>query len=120
MIKTSVSLVAALVTVAGLGAVPAMADALGDSSTNSFDETQILQTLRSRGVDAVDAEEWGSQVKATIIAADGSASFVYLDSDTLRPAGGTSGNTRVLSDLDVGVRGAAPVALSLTQDDSTD
>jgi hypothetical protein len=122
MIKTSLSVVAALVTVAGLSAAPALAESINGSSTaDSFNERQVLQTLRSRGVEATEAEAWGAQVKATIVAADGSTSFVYLDPDTLRPTGTTSGNTRVLTDIDVGVRGAAPASgVSLTWEEPTD
>lgn len=96
MIKTSLA-VAALVTVAGLGAMPALADSLSD-----FDEYHLLNRLEDRGIEATEVALWGTKLRVTVVAVDGSPTFIFLDPDTLRPADGTTG-TRVLSSVDVGV-----------------
>jgi triphosphoribosyl-dephospho-CoA synthetase len=102
MNKTSLSLVAALVAVAGL-ATPVLAQSIsGSDSSDDFNEESVLQQLRDRGVPASEVQEWGNKVQATITLADGSSSFAYFDADTLRPLDGAGGNTRVLSRLDVG------------------
>jgi hypothetical protein len=121
MNKTSLSLVAALVAVAGL-ATPVLAQSISGSSSDDFNEDSVLQQLRDRGVPATDVQEWGNKVQATVTLADGSSSFAYFDADTLRPLDDVAGgNTRVLSRLDVG---ANPIVVqdntSLTSVDPDD
>lgn len=107
--KTSLTVLAALVTVAGLSA-PAFADSLGSSSStedDSFNNALVLQTLRDRGVDASAVEKWGDRVKATVTLADGSTTFEYYTINGLQPINSVGGgNTRVLTELDVGPRAA--------------
>jgi hypothetical protein len=118
MNKTSLSLVAALVAVAGL-ATPVLAQSIsGSDSSDDFNEELVLQQLRDRGVPATEVQEWGNKVQATITLADGSSSFAYFDADTLRPLDDVAGgNTRVLSRLDVGAKPIAQDNTSLTSVD---
>lgn len=103
--KTSRTLLAALVTVAGLAAVPAMAQSLNDSSSDDFNPSIVQQQLRAQGYNVGQVQDWGNKVQATITLADGSTGFAYFDRDTLRPVGDQAGgNTRVLSRLDVGAQ----------------
>ena len=108
MNKTSLTVMAALVAVAGL-ASPVLAQSISSSSEGDFNSQIVLQQLRDRGVPATDVQEWGGKLQATITLADGSSSFAYFDADTLRPLDDVArGNTRVLSRLDVGARPVAP------------
>jgi hypothetical protein len=103
MNKISLSVLAALVAVAGL-ATPVLAQSSGTSTSDkSFDDEAVLQQLRDRGVPATNVQEWGDKLQATITLADGSSSFAYFEPDTLRPIDSIrGGNTRVLTQLDVG------------------
>ena len=110
MTKTSsLSIVAAaLVAVAGFS-VPAIAE---DDSGTSFDDDLVAAALADRGVDVIALAETPTKIRATVQLPDGSIEFQYFDINSLQPVSGPgegSGNTRVLSRLDVGVDRAAPV-----------
>jgi hypothetical protein len=110
MTKTSsLSLVAAaLVAVAGLS-VPALAE---DDSGTSFDDDLVAAALADRGIDVVALAEYPGKIRATVQLPDGSTEFQYFDETSLQPVSGPGaggGNTRVLSELDVGVDHVAPV-----------
>jgi hypothetical protein len=122
MTKTSsLSLVAAAALVATLGvAAPVLAE---DDAGTSFNDDLVASALAERGINAVQLDENFGKIRATVQLADGSTEFQYFDIDTLQPiaASGGNGNSRVLSDLDVGVERAAPVgAQSLTWVDPDD
>lgn len=106
--KTSPLALAALV-VAGL-ATPVFADSI-NGSDSGFDASYILTQLQQKGIAATAVYENGAdKVRAVVPLADGSEVFQYFYEDGLRPvAGSSSGNTRVLSDLDTGARATAPV-----------
>lgn len=109
---SSLALVAAaLVAVAGFSA-PVLAESGDDTD---FNRDVVLSQLQGRGVDASQVEQWGNKIKATVRLADGSTTFQYFDIDTLQPVGGgNAGNSRVLSELDVGAQPAKPSIHSLT------
>jgi hypothetical protein len=122
MQKSSLTILAALVAVAGLSSPALAAESLtsggsNDPTTANFNKDVVLQTLKQRGINAVDLAEWNGKIRATVTEADGSSSFQYFDLDTLRPVaayGNGGGNTRVLSRLDVGTERPAPSLESLT------
>lgn len=124
MQKSSLSILAAFVAVAGLSAPVIAAESLtsgtsSDPTTANFNEDVVLQTLKQRGINAVDLAEWNGKIRATVTEADGSSSFQFFDLDTLKPvpAFGGGGNTRVLSRLDVDRERPAPSLQSLTWED---
>jgi hypothetical protein len=118
MNKLAISSLAALVAVAGLAA-PALASSLtSDGSTNdNFNEEIVLQQLKRQGIEATELQDWNGVIRATITLGDGSSTFQYFEIGSLRPvspSGATGGNSRVLSERDVGPVRAAPVVESLT------
>lgn len=120
MNKLAISSLAALVAVAGLSA-PVLAASLS-SDTNSFDdnfnEELVLQQLKSQGIQATDLSDWNGVIRATVTLSDGSSTFQYFDIDTLQPVSATGGNTRVLSEQDVGpVKVKAPLITGLTNEE---
>ena len=120
MTKTSslTLIAAALVATIGLAA-PALAE---DDAGTSFNDDLVQAALAERGVDALQLAENFGKIRATVRLADGSIEFQYFDIDTLQPieGPGAGGNTRVLSDIDVGVTPAAPSLNSLTWVDPDD
>ena len=122
MQKSSLTILAAFVAVAGLSTPVLAAESLtsngsSDPTTANFNEDVVLQTLKRRGIDAVHLSEWNGKIRATVTEADGSSSFQYFELDTLRPVpayGNGTGNTRVLSRLEVGTERPAPSLESLT------
>lgn len=107
----------ALVLVAGLAA-PAMAAPYvpGDADANGFNASLVLNQLQDMGVKAIDvADGWNGKVRATVVLDDGSQVFQYFTEDSLQPIGQTSGNTRVLSKLDV-TRGAFETSVNSIAD----
>jgi hypothetical protein len=111
MSKTSsLTLVAAaLVAVAGLS-VPALAE---DDSGTSFDDDLVAAALQYRGIDVVALAEIPNKIRATVRLPDGSTEFRYFDINSLQPVGGPgegSGNSRVLSRLDVGGERTPPTS----------
>jgi hypothetical protein len=118
MTKTSSLAIAAaaLVAVAGLS-VPVLAE---DDAGTSFNDDLVASALADRGIEVAGlAEEFG-KIRATVVLPDGSTEFQYFDADTLQPIGNRSGNTRVLSDLDVGAQPARSSVQSLTWVDPDD
>ena len=120
MIKLLPSIAIALALTAGVAApVMAASDSL-TSSDSSFNSELILQSLRDRGVDAVDVtEQFSGRVKATVRLGNGQETIQYFDQDSLQQIGGSAEKaTRVLTKLDV-QRSAPVVSLdSLTHDDA--
>ena len=107
----SLSVAAALVAVAGLTA-PVLA---ADSADTSFNDDLVRATLAERGIQVTDLAENFNKIRATVTLPDGSSEFQYFDINTLQPIGDTvGGNTRVLSERDLGVERAAPDLKSLT------
>ncbi|HEV7277608.1 MAG TPA: hypothetical protein VGN80_15090 [Devosiaceae bacterium] len=106
MIKSSLSALAVLVAVTGLAA-PALAESLiSESSDNEhFNEVIVLSQLRAKGIDASDLAEFNGKIRATVRDQDGSYSFAYFEPGTLEqvaPSGHARGNSRVLSERDLG------------------
>lgn len=108
MNKLTVSALATLVAIAGLS-LPALAasESLVSTGDDDFDQALVLRQLESRGVEAVEAIEWSGRIRAQVVLADGSTAFQFFDVDTLAPIPARGGNSRVLSDLDVGVNAPA-------------
>src|SRR5688572_5110193 len=107
MIKSSTSALAILVAIAGLTAPALAASSLVDepSDNEDFNETIVLQQLRAQGYDASDLAEWDGKIRATVRQEDGGFTFVYFEPGTLEqvsPSGDEGGNTRVLSQRDLG------------------
>lgn len=124
MQKSSLSILAAFVAVAGLSVPVIAAESLtsgssSDPTTANFNEAVVLQTLKQRGVNASNLQEWNGKIRATVTEADGSSSFQFFDLNTLKPvpAFGGGNNSRVLSRLDVGSERRAPSLQSLTWED---
>jgi len=108
---------AALVAVAGFS-VPVFADDVADTS---FNDDLVRATLAERGLEVSALAESFNTIRATVTLPDGSSTFQYFDINTLQPVDGSSGgNTRVLSDLDVGPRTVEPSLNSLTWVDPDD
>jgi hypothetical protein len=122
MQKSSLTILTALVAIAGLSSPVLAAESLsGDGSsdpmTANFNSDIVVETLKRRGIDASNLTEWNGTIRATVTAADGTSSFQYFDIVTLRPVGAYGnggGNTRVLSRTDVGIERPAPSLESLT------
>lgn len=126
MTKTSLSALAILVAVTGLAA-PALAEsAISQSSDNEhFNETVVLSQLRAKGIDASDLAEFNGRIRATVRDEDGRFSFAYFEPGTLEqvaPSGQTRGNTRVLTERDLGPNTITldAVPLSLVSDGADD
>ena len=126
MTKTSLSALAVLVAVSGLAA-PALADSLVSQSSDNehFNETIVLSQLRAQGVEASDLEYFNGRIRATVQDEDGRYSFAYFELGTLEqvgPSGQARGNTRVLSERELGpdARTLNAVPLSLVNDDADD
>lgn len=82
MIKNTLT---ALITAAALAgvAVPAMAET-PSFSNGDFDSDYVLTALKDKGISATAVEQWGSSyLVAWVNGAEGSASMIYLDPDTL-------------------------------------
>lgn len=106
MIKSSTSALAVLVAVAGLAA-PAFAESLVDQGSDNehFNETIVLNQLRAKGIDASDLTNSNGRIRATVRDEDGRFSFAYFEPGTLEqvaPSGRAGGNTRVLSERELG------------------
>jgi hypothetical protein len=122
MTKTSTLTLVAAALVATIGlAAPALAD---DDAGTSFNDDLVASALAERGINVLQLDESLGKIRATVKLADGSTEFQYFDINSLQPIAGpgerSNGNTRVLSDLDVGVQPAAPVLNSLTWVDPDD
>lgn len=118
MTKLLPSIAIALALTAGVVA-PVMASDSLTSSDSSFNSELILQSLRDKGVNAVDvAQQFSGRVKATVLLDNGQEAIQYFDQDSLQQIGGAADATRVLTKLDV-QRTAPVVSLdSLTHDDA--
>jgi hypothetical protein len=117
MTKTSsLTLVAVAFASALTLAVPAIAD---DDAGTSFNDDLVKQSLAERGFDVIDLAEAPGKIRATVRLADGSTTFQYFDINSLQPldAAGSSGNSRVLTELDVGNRASVNGLNSLTWED---
>jgi hypothetical protein len=118
MTKTSSLTLVAAALVATIGfAAPALAD---DNSDTSFNDDLVAAALAERGIDVLQLDESLGKIRATVRTADGSTEFQYFDINSLQPIAASGGNTRVLSDLDVGIERAAPSLNSLTWVDPDD
>lgn len=123
MNKLALSSLAALVAVAGLSA-PVLASSLSsdsNSSNDTFNEEIVLQQLKAKGINASDLSDWNGVIRATVTLADGSSTFQYFEIGSLQPVSATGamgGNSRVLSEQDVGpVRAKAPLISGLTNEE---
>ena len=126
MTKTSPSALALIVAVAGF-TVPALAaSSLVDQPSDNahFNETIVLQQLKAKGIEASDLADHNGRIRATVRHEDGTFGFAYFEPGTLKQVapGGTGGNTRVLSERDLGPDAARldTVPLSLVASDSED
>lgn len=121
MIKTSSLALLAAVAVGGFS-LPGLAE---DDSGTSFNDDLVTAALAERGYDVQQLNEVFGKIQARITLADGSSAIQYFDPVSLQPIDEASGgNTRVLSELDVGLD-RAPVAapnnlLSLTYTEPVD
>jgi len=102
MIKTSsLTLIAAVAVAVGGLSLPALAE---DDSGTSFDDDLVAAALAERGYDVSQLNEVFGKIQATIRLADGSSAIQLFDPVSLQPIDGNAGgNTRVLTDLDVGL-----------------
>jgi hypothetical protein len=118
---SSLTLVAAAFTAALSLAAPALAD---DIASTPFDDDAVYSMLASRGVHATELGLWGNKIRATVVLADGSSEFQFFDQTTLQrvDVGAPNRNSRVLSELDVGGRGAqqdsVPLSLTYSEQDN--
>jgi hypothetical protein len=106
----------ALVLATGF-AVPAFAsDSLTSSSSlDDFDAAYTVQALQDKGFNVVDvAQDWNDRLRADVRLDNGQIAVQYFDANSLSPIGTASGNTRVLSKIDVGVKAPATSLDSLT------
>ena len=78
--------IAAVVALAGLSALPAMANDIStDVSINGRSEFAIESALRDQGVAATSVEEWGNYVRAWVATSDGGTTQQFFDIETLQP-----------------------------------
>lgn len=79
MLKNSIIALATAAALAGIAA-PAMAS----DSLSDFETYSIVNQLHARGVNAVDVQEWGTLLRASVDTGSGSQVFQYFDPDTLQ------------------------------------
>jgi len=120
MNKLALSSLAALVAVAGLSA-PVLASSLSsdfNTSDDNFNEEIVLQQLKAKGIEASDLSDWNGVIRATVTLADGRSTFRYFEIGSLLPVSATGGNSRVLSEQDVGpVKAKTPLITGLTNEE---
>ena len=80
--------IAAFVALAGLTALPAMANDNGiDTNTiNGQSEFAVESALRDRGVAVSSVETWGNFIRAWVPNETGGTSMQFFDRDSLQPA----------------------------------
>ena len=89
MLKKSVIAVLATVVVASVAA-PAFASYDQVFNTTKIDELnvnkdQLLNELHARGIQATDADAWGSLIRAEVTHADGTQSVRFFTQDNFQP-----------------------------------
>ena len=77
--------IAAVVALAGLSALPVMANDNDNLDINGRSEFAIESALRDQGVAVTGVEEWGDYVRAWVATSDGGTTQQFFDIETLQP-----------------------------------
>ena len=77
--------IAAVVALAGLSALPAMANDNDNLDINGRSEFAIESALRDQGIAVTGVEEWGDYVRAWVATNDGGTTQQFFDIETLQP-----------------------------------
>lgn len=88
--KTLPFILAAIVTVIGIGVLPTFADQAEDDNTIHGRSPFALEAdLRERGVIVSAVEEWGGLIRAWVPNGDGGVAMVFFDADSLQRVSGS-------------------------------
>ncbi len=82
----SITALASLVVLAGMGAAPAFANESEAADTiNGRSKFAIETALRDQGVETTGVEEWSGLIRAWVPNGHGGTSMLFFDADTLQP-----------------------------------